>query len=220
MPEPRATHWPAVGSRKIWIIGAGGHALVLSETLRDLGVVPDGSFVASLDDPSSPHLRHPILGTQSDLLQKKPGEAVVVNGVGGVRANPVRKNVYDEVTAHGFPVLGFIHPSATLVGEIELGDGAQILAGAVIQPGARIGKNAIINTRASIDHECSIGDHCHIAPGVVLSGEVTVGAGTHIGTGATVMQGAKIGAGVTVGAGAVVIGPVPDGKTVVGVPAR
>jgi acetyltransferase-like isoleucine patch superfamily enzyme len=55
---------------------------------------------------------------------------------------------------------------------------------------------------------------------VVLSGEVIVGPGTHIGTGATVMQGAKIGAGVTVGAGAVVIGPVPDGKTVVGVPAR
>jgi acetyltransferase-like isoleucine patch superfamily enzyme len=41
-----------------------------------------------------------------------------------------------------------------------------------------------------------------------------------LGVGVSVVPGVRIGAGATVGAGAVVISDVPDGETVVGVPAR
>ena len=94
------------------------------------------------------------------------------------------------------------------------------MAGAVIQPGTRLGVNTIVNTRASIDHDCIIGDHVHIAPGAVLSGEVRVGNCSHIGCGATIVQGVKLGEATVIGAGAVVLKDVPDGTTVVGVPAR
>jgi acetyltransferase-like isoleucine patch superfamily enzyme len=53
-----------------------------------------------------------------------------------------------------------------------------------------------------------------------LSGHIHIGSGAHIGTGATIIQGVKIGAGCIVGAGAVVVDDVPEGITVVGVPAR
>jgi len=94
------------------------------------------------------------------------------------------------------------------------------MAGAVVQAGCRIGENVIVNTRASIDHDCDIEAHAHVAPGAVLSGCVHVGERAHIGAGATVIQGLTIGAGAIVGAGAVVVDGIPDGVTVVGVPAR
>jgi acetyltransferase-like isoleucine patch superfamily enzyme len=56
--------------------------------------------------------------------------------------------------------------------------------------------------------------------GSVARGEARVGERSWVGAGATLIQGISIGADVTVGAGAVVIRDVPDGQTVVGVPAR
>ena len=75
------------------------------------------------------------------------------------------------------------------------------------------------NSGAIVEHECIVGDFAHIAPGAVLSGNVHVGEGTLVGVGARVIPGIRIGAWATVGAGAVVIEDVPDGATVVGVPA-
>jgi acetyltransferase-like isoleucine patch superfamily enzyme len=53
-----------------------------------------------------------------------------------------------------------------------------------------------------------------------LAGDVRVGDRSWIGIGASVRQGVRIGDGVIVGAGAAVVSDVPDGLTVVGVPAR
>jgi serine acetyltransferase len=49
---------------------------------------------------------------------------------------------------------------------------------------------------------------------------VAIGTGVLIGTGAQILQYLHIGPGATVGAGAVVTRNVPEGLTVIGVPAR
>jgi acetyltransferase-like isoleucine patch superfamily enzyme len=43
---------------------------------------------------------------------------------------------------------------------------------------------------------------------------------SYIGANATILPGLKVGVGCTVGAGAVVTCDVPDGNTVMGIPAR
>jgi acetyltransferase-like isoleucine patch superfamily enzyme len=78
----------------------------------------------------------------------------------------------------------------------------------------------VMNSGAIVEHDCALAHGVHVSPGAVLSGGVNVGARTWIGAGASVIQGIVIGADVTIGAGAVVIRDVPDGVTVVGVPAR
>lgn len=78
----------------------------------------------------------------------------------------------------------------------------------------------IVNTGASVDHDCKIGDFVHIAPHATVLGGVEIGEGTWVGAGAVIKQYLKIGANCMIGAGAVVIADVPDGTTVVGVPAR
>src|SRR5579883_2905848 len=82
-----------------------------------------------------------------------------------------------------------LRPTATIAHSgVTMGEGGQVMAGAVIQPDVRIGANAVVNTRASVDHDCILGDHCHIAPGAVLCGAVTIGEDTHIGAGATIRR--------------------------------
>jgi serine acetyltransferase len=59
-----------------------------------------------------------------------------------------------------------------------------------------------------------------VNPGANISGGVVIGTGVLVGTGAQILQYLHIGAGATVGAGAVVTRDVPEGLTVLGVPAR
>ena len=54
----------------------------------------------------------------------------------------------------------------------------------------------------------------------MLTGRVKIGQEVEIGSGAVLIPDVEVGAGATVGAGAVVTRSVPDGATVVGVPAR
>lgn len=49
---------------------------------------------------------------------------------------------------------------------------------------------------------------------------VEIGRGCDIGIGAILLPGTRLGSGVQVGAGAVVLGDVPDGAVIAGVPAR
>jgi UDP-perosamine 4-acetyltransferase len=163
---------------------------------------------------------HPVLGADDVLRARDATKVELVNGLGSVRQPRHRAEVFARLKAQGFSFASVVHPSAVISRHAQLGEGVQVMAGAVIQCGCHIGRDTIINTRASIDHDCRLGDHVHIAPGVTLSGGVQVGDLSHLGTGASVIQGIRIGTGVAVGAGAVVIRDVPDGSTVFGVPAR
>jgi acetyltransferase-like isoleucine patch superfamily enzyme len=95
-----------------------------------------------------------------------------------------------------------------------------VCAGAIVGPASRIGVDVILNTACSVDHHNQIADHVHIGPGAHLGGEVQVAEGALVGMGATVLPRCRVGAWSTVAAGAVVTEDVPDGATVVGVPAR
>jgi UDP-perosamine 4-acetyltransferase len=161
-----------------------------------------------------------VLGGDDVVSEFPPSEIQLVNGLGSVGLPVKRQQIFERFKGMGYRFATVIHPSAVLSSDVELGEGAQVIAGVVIQPGSRIGINSIINTSASVDHDCIIADHVHIAPGVTLSGGVKVGECSHIGTGATLIQGISIGSACLVAAGAVVTKDIADGAMVRGVPAR
>jgi len=113
-----------------------------------------------------------------------------------------------------------IHPTAFVSPSAKIEPGVFIAAHAVVGTNAVIGMGAIINTGATVDHDCVIHSCVHISPGVHLGGNVTVKACSWIGIGASVKHGIKIGNKVMVGAGAAVVNDLPDGVTVMGVPAK
>lgn len=204
-------------SLPVIVLGGGGHAKVLIGTLqlqkrRILGFVDPNSTLP-------PVLGEQNLGTDDAAFAYPPAEVELVNGIGSIGSPGARTAAFERFKAKGYTFATVVHPSASVAPDVEVEEGAQVMAGAVVQPGSRLGINAIINTKASVDHDCVIESHAHIAPGVTLSGKVHVGRGSHIGTGASVIQGITTGAYSIVGAGAVVIRDVPEKATVAGVPA-
>ncbi|AUH68458.1 gamma carbonic anhydrase family protein [Gordonia sp. PS3] len=129
------------------------------------------------------------------------------------------------------PVLGtdvFIHPDATVIGAVTLGDGVSIWPGAVlrgdygtitvgdrtnIQDGTVvhctfteptvIGAGCVVGHNAHIEGS-TIGDECLIASGSVVLNRSVIGAGSVVGAGAVVSYGFTV----------------PERSMVLGVPAR
>ncbi|MBX5437763.1 MAG: acetyltransferase [Alicyclobacillaceae bacterium] len=202
------------------LLGGGGHAKVLLEILvyRSLDVLGYATDDSEPPKRTLPNVRW--LGTDEAVTAFAPSEVELVNALGSTGRPEGRTNLYLAFKRKGYRFVSLVHPSATVSPTVLLGEGAQVLAGAVIQAGAVLGQNVIVNTRASVDHDCSVGDHVHIAPGATICGGVQIGEATHIGAGATVVQGVTIGRGCVIGAGAVVLKDVPDGSLVVGVPGR
>lgn len=202
------------------ILGAGGHAKVLINALRLQSIELLGMTDANIEKKGQLLLDVPVMGGDEEVMNYLAETVRLVNGVGSVRVNPRRRQLFERFKGKGYQFASVIHPSATIAADVVCCEGAQIMAGAILQPGCHIGANALINTGCIVEHDCHIGNHVHLSPGVTLSGGVRVGENAHLGTGATVIQGIQIGCNSLVAAGAVVIRDVPDGAMVAGVPAK
>ncbi|HSB16970.1 MAG TPA: serine O-acetyltransferase [Bryobacteraceae bacterium] len=107
---------------------------------------------------------------------------------------------------------------------------SRFFTGIEIHPGARIGRRFFIDHGMGvvIGETTEIGDDVLLYQGVTLGGtgkekgkrHPTIGNNVVIGTGAKVLGNIRIGDHVKIGAGSVVVHPVPDHSTVVGVPGR
>lgn len=201
------------------VLGGGGHAKVLIEILEMQKTKILGISLKQSDEVPTTH--YPVIGNDEDVVKRiRPDDVLLVNAVGSVRQPYVRQSIFEIFRSKGYRFATLIHPSAIVARNCSIGEGAQIMAGAVIQPGARIGHNVIVNTRASIDHDTVIGDHTHVATGAVIAGNVRVSDCALIGAGATVIQNIKIGKESLIAAGSVVVRDVQQKTTVMGVPAR
>lgn len=187
------------------VIGGGGHARVLMDALLLSGFEIQG-FLDLIPKQIFLHGKKiAYLGTDEEYLKKSSKRNIqLVNGVGSVGNPETRREIFKRFKSAGYSFLTVVHPSAIVAYDVALGEGVQIMAGAIVQTGSVLGNNVIINTRASVDHDCRIEDHVHIAPGAVLSGNVTVGESAHIGTGASVVQGIHILAGTLIRAGSMI----------------
>lgn len=208
-------------SQPLVMIGAGGHAKVL----HALALAADRSIVGVCDpqlvQQGITHWRGvPVLGGDGALAQFDPAAVGLVNGIGQLVGSLARQEIYVRLRQLGFKFPALIHPAAWVAPTALLGDGVQIMAGAIVQPDCCIGENSIINTHACIDHDCQIGAHVHIAPGATLCGAVVVGSSCFVGSGSTVIQGIRIGERAVVGAGVALVRDLTAGHTILGAAVR
>lgn len=191
-------------SKDLLMIGAGGHASVLLEILEQ-----QGANILGYVSPS-PATNHRLFSKYNwfqvdDEIQNFPSDKVrLVNGIGSLPNSRRRAEVFRVYKNLGYTFETVISDHALISSHATLGEGVQIMSGAIVQTGVGVGSNSIINTGAILDHDCNVGSDNHIAPGVTLSGQVTSENNVHIGTGASVIQLIKISENSVVGAGAVV----------------
>lgn len=122
----------------------------------------------------------------------------------------------------------FVHPEATIIGNVVVGPGATIWPQAVLRGDQ---SRVVVGARTSVQDgavlhctrqlETIVGDDCTIGHLAHLEGCI-VEDGALVGTGSIVLHRAVIRSGALVGAGAVVPGDmeVPAGAMALGVPAK
>ena len=134
----------------------------------------------------------------------------------------------DGITPRIDPEVGWIAPSAVLVGDIVVGAEVGIWFGVVargdietITIGARsnIQDNCVLHTDRG--HPLVIGENCTIGHAAIVHG-CSIGDNTLIGMGATVLNGARIGKNCLIGANALITEgkEIPDNSMVVGAPGK
>ena len=207
-------------SKKVVIIGAGGHAKVIADIILKSGDIvygflddklPKGTIIANKPDwkvIGDFNTRFTLPITHSDL------EFIIAIGDNKRRKEIAEKNVAS------IKYYTAIHPSSNIGIDVSIGEGTAIMANASINVSAKIGIHSIINTGAIIEHDNELEDYVHISPNATLCGTVKVGESTHIGAGVTVKNNISIIKNCTIGAGAVVVKDIKEEGTYIGLPAK
>jgi sugar O-acyltransferase (sialic acid O-acetyltransferase NeuD family) len=196
---------------KLVVIGAGGHAKVVTDTARGAG----WEVVGFVDDrPNAQLFDLTYLGTTQNF--QMPPQTQLVIAIGD---NKTREKIATQWSGQ-VDWATVIHPRATVSSHVKLDAGTVVFAGVVIQADTRLGHHCIVNTSASIDHDCQIADFCHIAPQAVLTGHVRLETGAFVGAGSVVLPGRRVGAWSTLGAGSVIVNDLESNGIFVGIPAK
>ena len=206
---------------RIVIVGASGHGRVALDAARCQGryevvgwadtFVAVGTELAGLQ----------VLGKTAEL-DRLAAEHRLDGYFLAVSNNPTRAQVHESLRqlCPRLELVSLIHPSAVVAGDVSVGPGSLILAGAVVNTGSRLGTASIVNTRASLDHDGELQDCACLLPGVVTGGNVTIGTCACVCLGAHLSHKVRIGEHTVVGAGSVVLADLPAYSLAYGVPAR
>ena len=198
-------------SKRVILIGAGGHAKVIA----DIILKSDDSILGFLDDdPNAKLWNINNLGKINSCLKyAKNNDFIIAIGKNEIRSQIAKK--YFNLQWYTA-----IHPSSQIAQGVIIGEGTTIMANAVINSDAEIGKHVIVNTGAIIEHDNIIGEYVHLSPRVVLGGTVCIENNTHIGIGAVVKNNITICSNVIVGSGAVVVKNIKTPGIYTGIPAK
>ena len=207
---------------RLVIVGAGGHGKEVAAYVSDIDHRTGSIDLVGFVDESrelGDFGGSKVIG-DFEALKGRGFSTEGLRFITAVGDNSVRKQLAEKAVSHGLGSWTLVHNDAYVGVSAGIGGGTCIAPGSVVTVDVDIGRHCIVNVNASISHDCNIGDYSNINPNAVVCGNVEIGEGGYIGAGAVVREKVKIGAWSVVGAGAAVLANIPDGATVVGVPAR
>lgn len=199
-------------SKRVIIIGAGGHAKVIADIIEKSGDIVEGFLDDNLEIGKKV-LDNLVIGKVTDVEKFKEFEFII--GIGDNRTRKKIATKYDEIKYYTA-----VHPSAILGRDVKIGKGTVIMANAVVNVSAIIEEHNIINTGSIVEHDNNLDKYVHISPNATLAGKVNVGECTHIGVGATIRNNINICSDVVVGAGGVVVKDIVESGVYVGIPVK
>jgi sugar O-acyltransferase (sialic acid O-acetyltransferase NeuD family) len=202
------------------VVGAGGHGRELLATVLAVNATePTWRILGVVDDRPAHRDRLDRLGVQllGDLgwLMEHPCAYAL-----GIGTSAVRARLDEGLAGRGMSPAAIVHPGAHIGPDVRLGDGVVVYDRCTVTTNVEIGRHTHLNVGCAVQHDTVVGALVQFSPGVLVNGDCRIGDRVFLGTGAVITRGCTVGHDAVVGAGAVVLSDVPDGVTVVGVPAR
>ena len=132
------------------------------------------------------------------------------------------KNRYETTQRlpNGTKFFKFIHPTALVMEDVEIGEGSFIGANSILTTNIKIGKHAILNRGNHIGHDCVIGDFFSAMPGSVVSGNVRIYDCVYLGNNSSIKEKLSIHSLTTIGMNGAVVKHIEESGTYVGVPVK
>lgn len=204
---------------QVYIVGAGGFGREVAHWLTQSPDCGTKWRLAGFLDDNAEALK----GFSTDLkvvgsiqaYRPEPSDWLVC----AVSQPKVKPSVIAQLKTVGARFLTFVHPRATLGGNVSLGEGCIICPGAVLTCDLVVGPHTTVNVNATIGHDARVGAFCLVSGHVDITGFCVVGDGVFLGSHAAMIPHTTIGDGATIAAGATVFTKVPPGVTVAGNPA-
>ena len=193
-------------NKKIIIWGGSGQAVALKPIVESLGYSVDAIFD---DTPglASPFHEIPIFlgwdGFKKWKENKNLNEIAFCIAIGNPYGK-IRLQIHEKLLAEGLQSVVIAHPNSIIAADAVIGEGTQIMAGAIIQSRAVIGKQCIINSGAIVEHEVQLDDVVEVQPGAIILGLTQIGFNSTIGSRAVILSRLKLGSNVNVSAGSVI----------------
>ena len=192
LPKGRAPRRSVALTRRLLIVGAGGHGRSVAEAALESGAY---EVVGFLDD-AFPGLGSvweiPVLGKVADYSAFRLDVDCCLVAIGN---NVVREKTGTLLKAGGFELASVIHPRALVSPRAVIGAGSAVMMGAVVGTEARLSEGAIVNCGAVVDHHCVVEDYGHLGVGAVMAGGSVLGRGAWMQANAALGYGMKIEAG-------------------------
>ncbi|WP_373999516.1 acetyltransferase [Bdellovibrio bacteriovorus] len=166
-------------SKEILIVGAGGHAKVVTELINES---KEWQIAAYIDESCthSSFYGAPIMRTFSEAKLTFP---MVTSAFVALGDNDARQRWQELLEKSGYGLPWIAHSSSVISSTSLIGSGTLIAAKAFIGAQTSIGKGCIINTGCIVDHDVTIGNFTHLSQAVTLCGGSKVGGNCTIGPG-------------------------------------
>jgi len=200
-------------SRKLLILGFGGHARSVADVALACGYV-ELLFVDEHARDGENFLGHPVITDIDSYVGQDWG---VFPASGDNRKREIQCVIAREL---GFSLATLVSPKASIGAGVSISAGCFVGHNAHVGPMACLGSACIINTGAIVEHECQVGDFCHVSVNAAIAGRSRLGDYSMLGAGATIIDQVSVCNDVIVGAGAVISRSIEIPGTYVGVPAR
>ena len=183
------------------LIGNGGHA---REVMAQMGV----NLLRFVDDQYADNDTLP-------LSQFDPTKHVAMVAIANSRD---RHDIIQKLPKET-QFFTFIHPTAILMDNIEIGEGSFIGAYSILTTNIKIGKHAILNRGNHIGHDCKIGDYFSAMPGSIVSGNVTIYDLVYMGNNSSIREKLSVHSLSTIGMNSAVVKHIEKIGVYVGCPA-
>ncbi len=208
-------------SKKLIVIGAGGHAQSVMDTIQAASKYKIAGIIEKQENINLLKSNFPVMEEDDGFhyFFKRHIKYAAI-GIGSIGHVHVRRQIYLSGKKTGYEFPNIIDKSAVLAKDVIMGDANFIGKRAVLNAKVSLGNACIINTGAVIEHNSLLEDFVHAAPGCTILGNVKIGKNSHIGAGSVIMPNVSIGENVMIGAGSLVLKDIGNQFLAYGSPAR
>jgi len=196
------------------IFGLGDYARVASVYLERDSPYSVVAFTAHQQYITDSHLLgYSVVPFEHILETHPPTQYTMLVAMGPREMNDARAQVYQTCKEMGYSFVTYISSSASIWGDVEIGENTFIFEENVIQPFVKIGNNTVLWSGNHIGHDSTIGDNVFMASHVVVSGNVTIGNNCFVGVNATFVDKITVSPYTLVGAGSLITRSIDDPAT-------